>query len=108
MTVHSDVHTGDYGAATATAGAATCNHNQFVVTSEALTTAAGSQYTLTLTNSAINAESLVLVSVRQGTNTKSGLVVNEVTPAAGSVVIIVKNGNAAALDGTIKISGVVL
>lgn len=95
--------------ATATAGAATLNKNAGVVTSEALTTAAGATYTLTLTNSAIAAADQVYVEVGNGTNTtvgpsKAGVKVNE-----GSVVVDIRNTHAsAALNGTLKISFLVV
>lgn len=90
--------------ASATAGAATANADKGTVTSENLTTAAGSSYTLTITNNRINAASLVFVSVANGTNTASEITSQRVTPAAGSVVIIVKNTGSAAWNGTLKIS----
>ena len=95
----------DNGTAAATAGAATLNQSAGVVTSEALVTAFGADYVLTLTNSQIAAADLVFASVNNGTNTTEGLAVNRVTPAAGSVAIRIRNTNAAtALNGTIKIS----
>lgn len=90
--------------ATATAGAATLSKQHGVVTSEALTTAAGSDYTLTLTNTKVSTSSIVLVSLDNGTNTTAGIYVRLVTPGSGSVVIIVRNAHASsALNGTIKI-----
>lgn len=95
--------------ATATAGAATLNKSAGVITSEALTTAAGATYTLTLTDSTIAAADQVMASVQLGTATTGMPVVTTVTPAAGSVVIVVQNIHAsAALNGTIKISYVAL
>jgi len=91
--------------ATATAGAATLAKDSGKITSEALTTAAGATYTLTLTNTAIAAADMVFASVALGTATTGMPVVTRVTPAAGSVVIIVQNIHAsAALNGTIVIS----
>lgn len=91
--------------ATASAGAATLNSGYGVVTSEALTTAAGAVYTLTLTNSAIAATDVVLVTVGNGTNTTVGPSLAGVTPAAGSVTIVVRNTHASsALNGTIKVA----
>ena len=91
--------------ASATTGAATLNKNAGVITSEALTTAAGATYTLTLTNSTIAAADQVFASVQLGTATTGMPVVTTVTPAAGSVVIVVQNIHAsAALNGTIKIA----
>lgn len=91
--------------AAATAGAATANGERTIVTSEALTTAAGAIYTLTETNSSVAAASLVLCNVGQGTNTTDGPTVMTVTPASGSVVIKVKNTHASvALNGTITVA----
>lgn len=95
--------------ATATAGAATLNKSSGKITSESLTTAQNALYTLTLTNSAIAAADVVLVSVANGDNTQGTTVVTKVTPAAGSVVIIIANKHATAesLNGTLVISFVV-
>ncbi len=94
----------DTGTATSTAGAATINYQCGIITTEALTTAAGATYTMTLTNSAISASSIVLVTVGKGTATTGEPVVQFVTPASGSCVILIRNvAAAAALNGTIKI-----
>lgn len=91
--------------ATATAGAATLNKDSGKITSESLTTAAGSAYTLTITNSAVAAADMVFASVALGTATTGMPVVTRVTPGATSIVIIVQNIHAsAALNGTIVIS----
>jgi hypothetical protein len=91
--------------AAATAGAATLNQLKGKITSEALTTAAGAAYTLTLTNSEIAANDIVLVSVANGTNTQGVVVQGLVTPAAGSCVITVQNEHASqALNGTLVVS----
>lgn len=91
--------------ASATAGAATLSQPQGKITSEALTTAAGATYTLTLTNTKIVATDLVFASVAFGTATAGAPAVVRVQPAAGSVVITVQNIHAAnALDGTIVVS----
>lgn len=94
----------DAGTATSTAGAATINNQVGVITTEALTTAAGSTYTMTLTNSVIKSTSVVLVTVGKGTATTGEPVVQFVTPASGSAVILIRNvAAAAALNGTITI-----
>jgi hypothetical protein len=102
----------DTGTKTAAAvgGAATLNKLSGKITSEALTTAQDASYTLTLTNSTIAAADIVLVSVANGDNTQGTTVVTKVTPAAGSVVIIVtnKHATAQALNGTIVISYAVI
>lgn len=95
--------------ATATAGAATLNKNSGKITSEALTTAAAAEYTLTLTNSAIAAADHVFASVAYGTATAGTPVITRIKPAAGSCTILVKNDHAtAAFDGTIVISFLVV
>ena len=94
------------GVVSASAGAATLHKMAGVVTSEALTTAQNATYTLTLTNNRIEADDLVLTSLANGTNTQGTPIVTRVTPAAGSVVILVKNMHdaAQALNGTIKVT----
>ena len=95
----------EVGTVTAVAGAATLNKRAGKVTSAALTTAAGNNYTLTLTNSEIVAADLVLVTVDNGTNTTVGIAVHRVTPGAGQVVILIRNTHATvALNGTVKVS----
>lgn len=97
------------GTATSTAAAATVNTQTSLVTTEALVTAAAATYSFTLTNSLINANSIVLVTVGKGTATTGEPAVHFVTPAAGSAVIAIRNdAAAAALNGTIKIGFVVL
>lgn len=96
------------GTGTSTAGAATVNQQSGVITTEALVTAAATTYSFTLTNSLINASSVVLVTVGKGTATTGEPAVHFVTPAAGSAVIAIRNdAAAAALNGTIKIGYVV-
>ena len=89
--------------ATAVSGAATLNKGSGVITTEALTTAAAGTYTLTLTDSAIAATDTVFVSVQAGTSTAGLPEVATVTPGAGSVVIVIHNDSAAALNGTLKV-----
>jgi hypothetical protein len=94
------------GTATATAGAATLAALNGKITTEALTTAQNVNYTLTITNSRIAAADIVLASVANGTNTQGTPIIVRVTPAAGSVVIIVRNAHesAQALNGTLVVS----
>ena len=77
--------------ATASGGAATLNKSAGVVTSEALTTAAGATYTLTLTNSTIAAADQVFASVNLGAGTGGTPTVAAVKPAAGSCTIQIQN-----------------
>jgi hypothetical protein len=94
------------GTATAVAGAATLANRFGKVTSEALTTAQNGVYTLTITNTSIVATDLVMASVSNGTNTQGSPVVTRVSPANGSLVILVANlhASAQALNGTIVVS----
>lgn len=93
------------GTATAASGAATLANRHGKITSEALTTAAGANYTLTITNTQIAATDLVYASVAFGTSTTGDPGILRITPANGSVVIIVRNHHAsAALNGTIVVS----
>lgn len=94
------------GTATATAGAATLNAFTGVITTEALTTVAGAFYELTLTNNKVAAADVVFAQVcGDGTATTGEPVVIHTHPAAGSVVIHVKNvSGAAAINGTVKIA----
>ena len=93
------------GTATATAGAATLNTDQGIITSESLTTAAAAAYTLTLTDSKIAATDQIYASVANGTNTQGIPIVGRCTAGAGSATILVYNLHASqALNGTIKIS----
>jgi hypothetical protein len=95
--------------ATATAGAATLHQPSGTITSEALTTAAGSAYQLTITDNQVAAGDIAFASVANGTNSAGVPVVTRVTPGAGSLVIFVRNvDSSAAFNGTLKISFAVL
>jgi len=105
MGIWADSHNGDRVDATASSGAATSHAHVGLITSEALVTAAGSDYVLTLANNKITSDSVVMATASNGTNTTEGLAVNRVQPANGSVVIHVRNTHAsAALNGTIKVA----
>tara|TARA_R110000868_G_scaffold114344_5_gene306468 strand:+ start:7023 stop:7379 length:357 start_codon:yes stop_codon:yes gene_type:complete len=94
---------------TAAAGAVTENSLAGQITTEALTTAAAGEYTLTITNSLITANSVVIASVGQGTSTAGTPGIGGVTPAAGSLVITVTNLHSAnAFNGTLKINFAVI
>jgi hypothetical protein len=86
----------NFGTVTAAAGAATLNNKAGIVTTENLTTAAGADYTLVLTNSSIAATDMVLVQVSYGNMTAGIPHLLNVTPAAGSVTIVVRNIHASA------------
>jgi hypothetical protein len=87
----------------ASSGAITINAYNARVTSEALTTAQNVKYTLTVTNNKIAAGDHVHVTIGNGTNSAGTPLLQTVTPAAGSVVIVVanKHDTAVALNGTL-------
>jgi len=91
--------------ATSTVHAATLNTVAGLITTEALTTAAGSTYTFTLTNSLLVAGAPApQVQVHSGTNTGGGFAVTSVTNATGSTVIVLTNTGTTAWNGTILIA----
>lgn len=103
--LHLDTGTKTATAVGTTTATATLSKMSGVVTSAALTTAAGGTWVLTLTNSDIAATDQVFASVGNGTSTTGTPMVATVTPAAGSVVVTVQNIHAsAALNGTITLS----
>lgn len=116
---------------TSTVHAATSNTMGGVVVTESLSTAVGSTYTFTLTNSQITAAYIASgqipqVAIYSGTNTGGkcvatsgtpgaggtnvtletacGLTLTSVTPAVGSVVWVWTNNGTAALNGTMYIA----
>ncbi|KMO40994.1 hypothetical protein VP06_01575 [Methylobacterium aquaticum] len=95
--------------AAATAGAATLNKLSGKITTEALTTAAGATYTLTVTNSTVAAADIVLASFTNGTNSAGSPHIQRIAPGAGSIVFTLRNSDAAAaLNGTLVVSFVVI
>jgi len=101
---------GNCGTATSSAGAVTLNNKCGVITTEALTTVKDSEYTLTVTSSSIAAADIVIAMVQNALNTAGEPSITRVTPAAGSVAIVVKNlltgplGTGASFNNTLKIS----
>jgi hypothetical protein len=80
------------------------------ITTEALTTAQDSKETITWTNTLVAAADLVFVTLANGTNTQGTPVIQTVTPAAGSVTVVIANKHATAqsLNGTLKLSFMVV
>lgn len=87
---------GDDGVVQSSAGAATDNHTGTFITTEALTTAAGADYTFTLTNQNIGPTSCLSVQVGNGTNTTTPYYVHSVQPYAGGVSFSIHNAHATA------------
>lgn len=95
--------------ATAVAGLATAHGEAGTITTEALSTAFGTTYTLTLRNSAILPGAQVLVSIANGTNSQGQPSLDTVAAAEGVATIVVRNRDgAAAFNGTLKISYLVI
>ena len=86
-------------------GSGTATNSRIIgqVISGSLSTAAGSNYTMTLTNTTVTALSNVQACVYSLSNTTPGITLLSITPAAGSVVFVVRNNGVAALNGTIVI-----
>lgn len=93
------------GAATASAGAATLANKCGVITSEALTTAAAAEYTLTLTNTTIAAGDICFAGAALGTSTQGTVTSGgAMKTTANTGVVAVSNVHASeALNGTITI-----
>jgi len=90
---------------TATGNAPTLNADYGVVTSAALTTAAGGTATITVANSFVKAKSVVSVAISGGTNTAGTPLIASAIPSAGSLVINIYNAHAtAAFNGTLAVS----
>ena len=95
--------------ATGAALAATCSAPAGVVTTEALTTAAGAEQTYVITNTRVKATDIVLVQAGNGTNTTVAPQVCSVTPTANTSTVVFTNVHAAsALNGTITLSFVII
>lgn len=93
------------GTGTAVSNAVTLANKAGVITTEALTTAAAATYTLTITDTVVAAADLCFGSVAFGTSTTGVPVLSRMTPAAGSLVLIVQNNHAsAAFNGTLVIT----
>lgn len=92
---------------TEAANAVTASGTAGVITTSALTTAAGASYVITWTNAFISANSVVILSLMGGTNTKNTTQL-KATAGAGTSTLTITNNNAAALDGTLFIGYMVI
>ena len=96
---------GSYGVVNAVAGAASINTTYGRVTSDALVTGPGGTYVLTLSNTLIQATSIVGAEVDQGSNTTEGICVTRVSVSVGQVIIVIQNLNFVdPFNGTIVIA----
>jgi hypothetical protein len=94
--------------ATSTAGAATLNTMSGVIQTESLSTAPGSTYTMTLTNSLISSANtppspVPQVEMLSYSNTQGTVQINSITNGVGSVVVVVQNSGSQAFNGTFLI-----
>ena len=91
----------DSGTGTTSSSAVTVSKMAGVITTEALTTAAGANEAITLTNTLIAAGDMVFVQYAGGTNTNEEFVI-KATAGSGSATITLYNTHvSAALDGTV-------
>jgi hypothetical protein len=98
----------DNSTGTASSAAVTLSKMAGVITSESVTTAAGSAATITVTNTLCAATSMLFVT-RIGGTSAGGTPVIKAVPGAGSFVITIDNKHAsAAFDGTFIFSFLLL
>jgi hypothetical protein len=91
--------------ASATAGKAVAHGEVSLITSEALSQAAGATYTLTVGNSQIQPSSVVFAAIYNGTNTQGDPSLATVAVSLGRAVINIVNRHASqALNGTLQIA----
>jgi len=96
------------GVDTQAAAAVTINARVGVATFTGLTTGAGLTQNLTITNDEIAADSGVLVSISNLGANDAQCYIRRTVPAAGSMVCTMVNGGAAALNGNVIVSFIVL
>lgn len=93
---------------TEAANAVTASGMAGAITTSSLTTAGGSSYAITWTNTFISATSSVLLTIAGGTNTTENITL-KVVPGSGTATLTIYNNTAAtALNGTIIISYLVM
>jgi hypothetical protein len=91
--------------ASASAGKAVAHGEAALITTEALSQAAGASYVLTLGNSQIQPNSVVLAVISNGTNTQGDPSLATVTTSLGQAVITIINRHASqALNGSLKVA----
>lgn len=98
----------DRGTGTEAANAVTINAQVGVITTSALTTAAGSSYAITLTNNKIATTNVVLISVMGGTNTTKAVTISATAGNGTSAISINNIDPAAALNGTLILGFAIL
>jgi hypothetical protein len=91
------------GTGTEASNAVTVNNQAGVITTSSLTTAGGSSYAITFTNSFITSSSVVLLTIMGGTNTTENITLKATSGSGTSTLTIYNNTAATALNGTILI-----
>jgi hypothetical protein len=86
------------------AGAAELNTDNGIITTEPLTTPAGTVYTLTVQNSSVFDYSNVTVNVSNGTNTGGAALLQSIEVDDGVMVINILNIGATAFNGSLQIN----
>lgn len=90
--------------ATSTVHTATLNTTSGMMVTEALTTAAGADYTFQLVNSLITATGAIpRVQARSGTNTAGVMRLKSIVNTTGTATVVISNVGTAAFNGTILI-----
>lgn len=94
---------GDVGTGTCSSNAVTISKMAGVITTEALTTAAGASQAITLTNTLAAVGDLVIPYIVGGTNTRAHINVFAVATAGGATITINNIGPTNAINGTVII-----
>lgn len=93
---------------TESANAVTASGSAGVITTSALTTAAGGSYAITWTNTAITATSTIILSQMGGTNTRQPVILSATAGSGTSTLTIYNDDLINALNGTVIIGYQVL
>lgn len=93
---------------TESSNAVTASGQSGVITTSSLTTAGGSSYAITWTNTFISSTSTILLTIMGGTNTTENITLKATAGSGSSTLTIYNNTAATALNGTILIGYVVL
>lgn len=93
---------------TEAANAVTASGNAGVITTSSLSTAGGSSYAITWTNTKISSSSVINLTIMGGTNTTENITLKATAGSGTSTLTIYNNTAATALNGTILIGYTVL
>jgi hypothetical protein len=88
---------------TEAANAVTASGNAGVITTSTLTTAGGSSYVITWTNTLITSTSVILLTIMGGTNTTENITLKATSGTGSATLTIYNNTAATSLNGTILI-----